>query len=423
MKRINRGQSLFIHVLLLVSLILSSLLALFMINDSQDKMMRLVEDHYTKIAFKILSAYPDFKDMRLEQYGEEIMGMVIIDEEGETLANFGTLAHDPRIFSEYDERQLHISRDEDLIILNIIPELLIRPEERDFLKYNIPFEERRLLLHLEFYDEQLLKKANNSFLQFTLIQSLIILFYLLAEIFYQRGQKLSRKLEEQKKLVLLGTALRTLTHEMKNPLSAIHLQASFLKKKYPMNPESDTQIIFDEVDRLSRLMDTVREYMKGSSGEQNLCSMTRVLKEVRSAFPPEISWTIPDRDIYVDFDRDKLRSVIENLITNAVESGSALSEIDVHCLPMKKTVNLQIKDRGKGISPELQKKIFDPFFTTKIRGSGAGLMIVRKFLDEKRGIIKLESTEGRGTSVSLWLPLLLFEDPTEKVEKSESTDS
>jgi signal transduction histidine kinase len=406
MKKIKNSGTIFIYCTMVFGLVMASLSTSYIIKDSQDRALRLVEDNYTRATFKILSTYPDFTDEQMRYQKEEITGLVIIDEQGQTIYDYGLIKKDPRIFNWDEQNNLTLIKEDNLVVVNIIPELLIRPEQVDFIKNFMSFEERKVHIHIEFYDESLIQKIKKTDIQHGFIQFFLVAFFTLAIFAYQRGWNLSKRLDEQKNLVILGTALRTLTHEMKNPLSVIKLQGSYLKKKYPQIEDEDTRVINEEVDRLTRLMDTVRDFLKPSAEVSQPLCLNRALKEIMPTFPELITWELPENDQYIDFNKDRFRSVMENLLNNAIESGSSTSEITVHCMVLKKSVNISVKDAGSGIPEEIQHRIFDPFYTTKSKGSGVGLMVVKKFLDDKNTSMRINSSMGRGTMVSFWLPLL-----------------
>lgn len=406
MKKRKNGGTIFIYCTLIFGLVMASLFAKYIIKNSQDQALRLVEENYTRATFKILSTYPVFTDDQMKYHKEEISGLVIIDEQGQTIFNYGIIKKDPRLFDWNEQSRIFVIKEDNLVIVNIIPELLIRPEFVDFFDNMMSFEERKIHIHIEYHDEYLIKKIKNTDLQYGFIQFFLIIFFTLAIFSYQRGLNLKEKLDEQKNLVILGTALRTLTHEMKNPLSGIRLQSSFLKKKYPQIEEHEVQIINDEVNRLTRLMDSVRDFLKTPAEESHIICLNSALHEIKAQFSEDLSWEIPEEKQYIDFNKDRFRSVMENLLNNALESGSSPVGISVHCLVLKKTVNITVKDEGSGIPAEVQQRIFDPFYTTKMKGSGVGLMVVKKYLDEKNISMKINSKSEIGTSVSFWLPLI-----------------
>ena len=106
--------------------------------------------------------------------------------------------------------------------------------------------------------------------------------------------------------------------------------------------------------------------------------------------------------------KDNLKQVIINLMLNAIDAMDDVSEKTIFIETKKEDnfVLLTIKDTGIGIKTEEIGKIFDPFFTTKETGSGIGLSLVFRIMEAVGGSVSVESQEGKGTAVSLKLPML-----------------
>ncbi len=107
--------------------------------------------------------------------------------------------------------------------------------------------------------------------------------------------------------------------------------------------------------------------------------------------------------MYILFDTERLRSVMENLVRNAVESSTEDSKIEINTFADKRTVTVCVLDRGGGISEEIRKHLFDPFFTTKVRGSGIDLSISKRFAEAAGGSIEFVERKGGGTKARLVL--------------------
>ena len=98
-------------------------------------------------------------------------------------------------------------------------------------------------------------------------------------------------------------------------------------------------------------------------------------------------------------DRDKIRQVFLNLLNNAIDA--AKSSITISARPVDGFIEIIIADDGAGIREEHLVKVFDPFFTTKKGGTGLGLPICRKIIEDHEGSINIASSEGKGTTVTL----------------------
>ncbi len=109
----------------------------------------------------------------------------------------------------------------------------------------------------------------------------------------------------------------------------------------------------------------------------------------------------------ISADADQLRQVAINLLLNAGAAMADQGEIMVKTfLEQANYVRIDFCDQGEGISEDNLEKIFEPFFTTKTRGTGLGLAITKQIIDMHQGEISIDSELGRGTTVSIRLPLV-----------------
>jgi signal transduction histidine kinase len=117
-----------------------------------------------------------------------------------------------------------------------------------------------------------------------------------------------------------------------------------------------------------------------------------------------------------------LKVAIAHLMRNAIEATRPRGTILVRTSQEKHFAVLMIQDTGRGMPPDVVDKVFVPFYTTKIGGTGLGMVFVRQIVDEHRGVITLESKVGRGTTVTMRLPLRFAEAPgvSEAVPPSET---
>ena len=224
---------------------------------------------------------------------------------------------------------------------------------------------------------------------------------------YRQNRKYKALIVRQESLVSLGEAARTLTHEIKNPLSAITIQLALLKRTVPEENLADLATIEHETRRLRDLTDKVSDFLRNPLGNPERLD---IVKGIRDLFP---LFSVPVRydegsldEAYAMFDSERFRSVFENLIKNAIEATREGEESDVS-VSVRRTkrgmLEIAVKDRGVGISVKDQGKIFDPFFTTKIHGSGIGLSISMQFVKAVGGTLSLERRNGGGTCVIVTL--------------------
>jgi len=241
----------------------------------------------------------------------------------------------------------------------------------------------------------------------------------LADTQYKTSMKLEDTLEEKRvmerqlirsgRLQALGELTAGLAHEIKNPLASLKGSAEIIGSE--INADSPKRKMVEihkkELDRLNGLLERFLDFARPAHfnfSEMNICAIidqTIMLMESHSSkHHVKISWDKPVEPILLNGDREKIIQVVFNLLLNAVQSSSDKQKVYVRC---RKTTRIkrdyifvEIKDEGSGVSEEVKEKIFDPFFTTKGKGSGLGLSIANRIVDEHGGFIEVENPNGGG---------------------------
>jgi two-component system sensor histidine kinase HydH len=252
---------------------------------------------------------------------------------------------------------------------------------------------------------------------FPLIEIALLILVLYIRRLYLRNREYREKIEAQHNLVVLGTAAGTLAHEIKNPLLSIRLQTGILQKICGENGNDEVTIINQEVDRLSSLVYRVNDYLREPGGEKAPFNISALLAET-SKRVCGVNVLLPgggaDGDgadsaasALVFADENRIRSVLENIFRNAMESGSPRAEIGASVTVHEREVKICVFDRGRGIAEKDLKRVFDPFFTSKSTGTGIGLAISKRFTEAAGGTIGVENRnerEGGGLLVTLTFP-------------------
>jgi two-component system sensor histidine kinase HydH len=233
---------------------------------------------------------------------------------------------------------------------------------------------------------------------------------------YVRNLEYRERIEAQQNLVVLGTAASTLAHEIKNPLHSIKLQTGILKKMFGAEGTGLEEIgrIDEEVNRLSALTYRVNDYLRDAKGNPETIDIAEVIKETSmrlcgrsildEASAHSETSVRPEVSAKVCMDSGRARSIFENIITNAMESGGAAEECGAVLERDGDRITARIFDRGRGIAEADLKRVFDPFFTTKSSGTGIGLAVSRRFLEAAGGSISIENRPGGGALVKVILP-------------------
>ncbi|MBO7349353.1 MAG: HAMP domain-containing histidine kinase, partial [Spirochaetales bacterium] len=191
---------------------------------------------------------------------------------------------------------------------------------------------------------------------------------------YTNNRKYRIQLQKNESLAKLGAAARTLTHEIKNPLSAMTIQSALMRKLLPSEFHQDLDVMDHEITRLTNLTNRVSEFLKNPSGTPKDIELVSFISDIARLFRNEIKIENEVKSVVVSFDPDRARSVFENLIKNASESCEDHDpQVTVEISVKHKMVTVKVMDRGNGLPEGTREKLFDPFFTTKIHGSGIGL--------------------------------------------------
>jgi nitrogen fixation/metabolism regulation signal transduction histidine kinase len=219
---------------------------------------------------------------------------------------------------------------------------------------------------------------------------------------------------------------RRLAHEIKNPLTPIHLATQQLRGKYGGDDErfsllleQSTEIIEEEVETLRRLTADFSAFARLPRVETEPVDLGEFLDECAASLSctgehdaVELSWRVEQRPLPVRIDRMMFKRVVDNLVRNAAEAmrdaGTTGPRVSVTARRIGRgreaAVELRIADNGPGIPAERQAAIFEPYFTTKSEGTGLGLAIAKKIVLEHEGAIRLETPAGGGCGFVIDLP-------------------
>jgi two-component system sensor histidine kinase HydH len=256
-------------------------------------------------------------------------------------------------------------------------------------------------IYLEMKAGSFMPSGRGPIFLFALFSLILSAIMILVIFLYGKNEKYKDLHERQMQLVQLGEASRTIAHEIKNPLSSIKIQTALLR--YSINKEGlrEINIIDEEVDRIKNISDKVRDFLGDPAGNPQMIDLDEFIKGLIGRYGGNIIYeNLSPDNISICIDPERMRSILENILNNAVESTEEIKQVKILMKSEKNDVVISVIDEGKGINKNDLKSIFDPFFTTKIHGLGLGLSLVKKYIEAAGGKIEIVSGDA-GTAVDL----------------------
>ncbi len=236
---------------------------------------------------------------------------------------------------------------------------------------------------------------------------------MIREVFEHKQERI-----QSDRLASLGTMLAGIAHEMNNPLANVSTSAELLKEN-PDGPLEERRELIEQVvsqtDRATAIIRTVLDFSREPRFERRatnlLDAVCGAVVLVRGEMPAHVSvdMDVPT-DLEIPADKTRLQQAFVNLMTNSIHAmGEAHREGTINVSARTaggRQVEIVFKDTGAGIAPGLIDKIFEPFFSTKDvgHGTGLGLYLTHQIVQQHGGTIRVESTLGEGTTVTLRLP-------------------
>jgi len=242
-----------------------------------------------------------------------------------------------------------------------------------------------------------------------------------------RLQQLEGEVRRGETLAAAGRMAVGLAHEIRNPLGAIRGAVQLLQRELGVSPLTEyTGVLLTEVDRVNRVIEGLLDLARPVQVRRvplNLHQLFERVALLQEEAARERGATIvrrydPSLPAILG-DEDRLVQVFHNLVRNAIEAmkggGTLTLTSRVSNNPLygkmgasgasRTMVEAVVADEGAGVPTGLRQRIFDPFFTTKESGLGLGLAVCHRILEELNGAILVESEEGRGTTVTCFLPI------------------
>lgn len=207
-------------------------------------------------------------------------------------------------------------------------------------------------------------------------------------------------------------------HEIGNPLNSLHIHLQLMERKaqeLDHTAKAELQQSIDvarsEVRRLDSIVTQFLRAIRPSQPRLHPENLNTIVEEAVRFFTPEIQ----DRDMVVEqelradlpllqLDREQMKQAFYNVIKNSLEAMRRHGTLRIRTDLDDRDVIVSFTDTGSGMSAENLSRVFEPYFTTKPSGTGLGLLIVRRIVREHGGELSIESTQGKGLTLTIRLP-------------------
>ena len=242
--------------------------------------------------------------------------------------------------------------------------------------------------------------------------------------------RMEERLKRTDRLSALGILAAGVAHEIRNPLTGMKMIVQLLTSEFPENdPKREPLgIIQKEIDRLERLIVNLLDFAKPNRVTPVKVDLPEIIEGCLVLIRNQINKhglrlekNFPEQIPSIIGDPDQLKQVFLNILTNAIQAakpplkegsthlgsphGGGSGKISVIVETRQNFVVASISDTGIGIPMDRQKIIFDPFVTTKDDGTGLGLSVALRIIEEHGGRIEVESAEGAGAKFSVYFPI------------------
>jgi len=235
----------------------------------------------------------------------------------------------------------------------------------------------------------------------------------------EREQQIEDQLRHAERLASLGRLVAGVAHEVRNPLATIRLRVQMCRRDTEKaNVRESCTVALEEIERLNGIVNRLLNFARPVQLHRERADLRSLVQERMETFREwaqkggiTLTSEFPQADVSLPVDKDRMAQVFDNVIQNAIEAmsdgGGTLSvklASQRNVAEKGSGVCVEFRDTGRGMKSSIVSHVFDPFFTTKPSGTGLGLSICHELVQAHGGIIQVDSTEGRGTSVRITIP-------------------
>ena len=207
---------------------------------------------------------------------------------------------------------------------------------------------------------------------------------------------------------------KQVAHEVKNPLTPMKLTIQNFERKFdPNDPNIREKVknlsktVVDQIDLVAKVASAFSQFAQLPEKNNEVFNLNKEIKDIINIFSDErIYFHASNENIMIEMDKIYLSRIITNLVANARQARDENREniINLDVEQRQKRIIISVEDNGVGISEDLYDRIFEPNFTSKTSGTGLGLTMVRKMVEDYKGEISIKSTVGKGSTFTILLP-------------------
>ena len=217
--------------------------------------------------------------------------------------------------------------------------------------------------------------------------------------------RMERDAERARRLVALGEMSSVMAHELRNPLASLKGHAQLLVESLDegTRERAKAERVVAESERLERLTSDLLDFVRDGPIDRRIMSTDALLAQARDAAPGgdvHVDATAAPKSLEVDASR--IAAALGNLLRNALQASE--SAVDVAVRAAGRDVVIEVRDRGPGLTPGEEERIFEPFVTERTRGTGLGLAVARRAVEQHGGTLRGETHPEGGAVFRMVLP-------------------
>ncbi|USK71986.1 ATP-binding protein [Peribacillus asahii] len=259
-----------------------------------------------------------------------------------------------------------------------------------------------------------INRGANLWTQYISIQIIAMVFTNLLWEVIQANFQVLQKLVKAEKLQMVSHLAASISHEVRNPLTASRGFIQMLSEETSDQKRKQyTEIALQELDRATEVINDYLTFAKPALEKEEKIHIAEEIQHVTNIITPlanmnsiQIKLSLLEDDQYVvKGERKKFQQCLINILKNGIESMETNGKLHVIQTNNQDTIQIDIRDEGSGMTQEQINRLGEPYFTTKEKGTGLGMMVSYSIINQMDGQITVVSEQGIGTCFSIKLPI------------------